>query len=90
MGDAGDSQNDDKAMELDIMLALANRELTFLRDHFAARPEVAETTTGEEFLETLEVALIALGRLRFENEGSNRVDDSAVQSAIAFMKRETS
>jgi hypothetical protein len=84
---------EDDGIDVNVMLGLANRELVFLHDHFAARGEISETASGAEFLETLEIARLALHRLRSERSGSHEPasgDDRAVQDAISAMKREQS
>jgi len=76
----------DSAAELDLMLALAERELKFLFAHFTARREVAQSVTGQEFLEHIATALIASQRLRFEITAIDD-QDAAVRAAADFHKR---
>lgn len=77
---------------LDVMLALADHELRFLRGHFGAVSEIADCASGAEFLEALDVSLVALTRVRLERphpDGPGRADTS-LHDAIASMKRDGS
>jgi hypothetical protein len=83
---------DDDLIELDVMLGLANRELVFLIDHFGARPELSGTASGGEFLETLEIARLALVRVRHERaapDNGGPAPHQSIHDAISAMKRET-
>jgi hypothetical protein len=93
MSDAkSDGVADDDLVEFDVMLELANRELAFLLDHFGARPEISETASGGEFLETLEIARLALLRVRHERaapDSGGPAPHQSIHDAISAMKRET-
>lgn len=80
------------AAELDVMLTLADRELAFLRTHFAGCEDLAGTDSGAEFLETLDIAQLALARVRIERATppGTDADASALHDAIAVMKRDES
>jgi hypothetical protein len=83
---------DDDTIELDAMLALANRELMFLSEHFCARQEISATPSGTEFLEALDIARLALLRIRREQAQTRAAqfddDHSAIQNAMSAMQRE--
>jgi hypothetical protein len=84
------SQADPALFDLDAMLALAERELAFLRDHFGGRRDFAVSASGAEFLETIDIARLALARARFERSesGSASEADRAVQDAIVAMAKQ--
>jgi hypothetical protein len=48
------------------LVLLADREITFLREHLAQLGKISDTDTVAELLEALDVAWIAAERLRLE------------------------
>lgn len=92
MDDARKPNNDAAhgANTLDVMLGLADRELRFLRHRFEASGEIAQSTTGAEFIDALSIAALALTRLRLEREAgrSTGADHGPLHYAIAFLKRD--
>jgi hypothetical protein len=82
-----DPRDLDDGATLEIMLALAERELGFLIEHFNAR-DVGATTSGAELIEALEVAKLAALRVRSELPALVG-EAETLQRAIRSMKSDT-
>ena len=91
MADDTHTKPADEAITRDILFALAERELVFLHNEFERRSDIAGTESGQELLEALGTAQIALARVAFEHadDGDALSGDTALHQAIAAIKRET-
>ena len=76
------------------MLALAQRELAFLRDQIAAMDEITETPTGKELLDLLTLGHVTAMRLLLERDALSGATDppqhAPLHRAIAALRKDGS